>query len=154
MQTKGAPILVFWDIFWLYSSLFVIFSERNREHAKRSRLRKKGITAQLQDSVIQLKEENEKLRNLIYAKIDKAKTDAMVNEKIISPTDKFLKALQKPSNRVIHHDTLSFLQSLSASCQIGKWTGYRYLVGRAQPTVYYYFFASQLSNRTTPWTYS
>jgi hypothetical protein len=95
-------------------------SERNREHAKRSRLRKKGITAQLQESVIQLKEENEKLRSMIYAKIDKTKTDAMVNAKSITPTDKFLKALQKPSNRIVDHSTLSFLQSLSASCQIGK----------------------------------
>jgi hypothetical protein len=69
---------------------------------------------------VQLKEENERLRNLIYAKINKAKTDAMVNEKIITPADKFMKALQKPSYRVVHHDTLNFLQSLSASCQIGK----------------------------------
>lgn len=49
--------------------------ERNREHAKRSRVRKKFLLESLQKSVTSLQEENEKLRGAIRANLgaDEAK---------------------------------------------------------------------------------
>ena len=49
--------------------------ERNREHAKRSRVRKKFLLESLQKSVTALQEENEKLRGAIRANLgaDEAK---------------------------------------------------------------------------------
>lgn len=44
---------------------FLLFRERNREHAKRSRVRKKFLLESLQQSVRALEEENDKLRNAI-----------------------------------------------------------------------------------------
>lgn len=49
--------------------------ERNREHAKRSRVRKKFLLESLQKSVTALQEENDKLRGAIRANLgaDEAK---------------------------------------------------------------------------------
>lgn len=46
------------------------YRERNREHAKRSRVRKKFLLESLQKSVSALQEENEKLRGAIRANLD------------------------------------------------------------------------------------
>lgn len=55
--------------------VFVLRRERNREHAKRSRVRKKFLLESLQKSVTALQEENEKLRGAIRANLgaDEAK---------------------------------------------------------------------------------
>ena len=45
--------------------MFIICRERNREHAKRSRVRKKFLLESLQHSVHALEDENEKLRSAI-----------------------------------------------------------------------------------------
>ena len=52
-----------------------LLRERNREHAKRSRVRKKFLLESLQKSVTALQEENEKLRGAIRANLgaDEAK---------------------------------------------------------------------------------
>lgn len=57
------------------------YRERNREHAKRSRIRKKFLLESLQQSVALLKEENEKLRNSIKEHLGPAKTDQLLNNK-------------------------------------------------------------------------
>ena len=87
-------------------------SERNREHAKRSRLRKKSLTHTLQQSVQELKEENQKLREQIYSLLGKEMTETMVRERVASPTEKFVMALKKPCNKQIDSATQQFLQNL------------------------------------------
>merc|ERR1711935_975018 len=53
--------------------------ERNREHAKRSRIRKKFLLESLQQSVSLLKEENEKLRDSIREHLGNDKAEQLLN---------------------------------------------------------------------------
>jgi hypothetical protein len=94
------------------------FSERNREHAKKSRSKKKDFTKTLEESVIILRAENEKLKKLVYGKINKEKAAAMVKERIVTPTDRFIASLKTPSNRVLSNRAISYLQSLSKDCKL------------------------------------
>ena len=86
--------------------------ERNREHAKRSRQRRKALTTDMEHAISQLKAENDKLRTQIYEIIDRKKADQLVDARLTSASDKFVQALQKPSNRVCDATTLRFLKSL------------------------------------------
>jgi len=88
--------------------------QRNRDHARKSRLRKKSLTGSLQNSLEELKIENAKLREQIYAAIGKNKTETMVKASLASPTENFIAALKKPENRVLGAETLSSLQGLTA----------------------------------------
>jgi len=54
--------------------------ERNREHAKRSRIRKKFLLESLQQSVSLLKEENEKLRNSIRHHLGDTQADEVLKD--------------------------------------------------------------------------
>jgi hypothetical protein len=94
--------------------MFACFLDRNRnrEHAKRSRLRKKSLTQTLEHSVQELKDENEKLRQEIYGSFGKDETDSMVKERTATPAERFIAALQQPANRTVDGDTLAFLQAL------------------------------------------
>lgn len=56
--------------------------ERNREHAKRSRVRKKFLLESLQKSVTALKEENDKLRDAIRSNLG-----ADVAKELLEQTD-------------------------------------------------------------------
>ncbi len=53
------------------------YRERNREHAKRSRVRKKFLLESLQHSVRALEEENEKLRNALKTHLHEDVTDLL-----------------------------------------------------------------------------
>jgi hypothetical protein len=86
--------------------------DRNREHAKRSRLRKKSLTANLEQSMIELKIENENLRQQVYAKIGKNETDALIQKRLESPSQKVIAALKMTHNKTLNNDTISFLRSL------------------------------------------
>ena len=85
---------------------------RNREHARRSRQRKKDLTGVLQQSLQDLQEENAKLRSQIFAIIGQKKAESMITDRLAKPTERFVEALQRPENRVVDKETLSFLQGL------------------------------------------
>jgi hypothetical protein len=88
--------------------------ERNREHAKRSRQRKKSLTENLQQSLITLKEENTKLREEIYTKLgSRKKVDSMVESKVSISTDQFIEELKGNKNLVVDDETKSFLKTLT-----------------------------------------
>lgn len=54
--------------------------ERNREHAKKCRSRKKNYLKTLEDSVIDLRRDNDKLRRLILTKFTKEEIGALVQQ--------------------------------------------------------------------------
>ena len=86
--------------------------QRNRDHARKSRQRKKSLTGSLQKSLEELKLENAKLREQIHAVIGKNKTDTIVQSRLATPTEKFIEQLKNPINTVVDSDALSFLQGL------------------------------------------
>jgi hypothetical protein len=61
-----------------------------------------------------LKEENEKLRARVYAKIGKKKADSAVELRMRSHAEKCIAALKNAKNKVVlDEDTYSFLKDLS-----------------------------------------
>jgi hypothetical protein len=60
----------------------------------------------------ELRNENKKLREQIYAMIGKAKVESILNEKRARPRECFLDAVKNPSNRVVDDSTIVFLKSL------------------------------------------
>lgn len=95
--------------------------ERNREHAKRSRVKKKEFTKQLEETANILKAENEKLREFLYRNLDtnKAETDKLINDKVMIPTNRFILALKEPSNRVLSDGTADYISSLREKMSYG-----------------------------------
>jgi hypothetical protein len=86
--------------------------ERNRYHARRSRQRKQSITDSLKVSLEELKAENAKLREQIYAAIGQAKSDSLVEARLASPAKNFISAFKKPVNRVLDSKAVEFFQGL------------------------------------------
>jgi hypothetical protein len=72
----------------------------------------------MEESVIRLREENEKLKRLVYSKISKEKTAVMVKERLVTPTDRFIAHLKKPQNRVMTNSAVSYLRSLRSDCKL------------------------------------
>lgn len=106
---------------WLNSFVMLVTDkvcrERNREHAKRSRSKKKDLTKQLEESLVILKEENDKLRRFVHQRMQSLNPQSvqdMVQERIVTPIDRFTGALKKPSNRVLSNSAISYLKSMSA----------------------------------------
>jgi PAS domain S-box-containing protein len=95
------------------------YSERNREHAKRSRIRKKFLLESLQQSVALLKEENEKLRNSIRKHLGDAKAEELLsNQKDKSTTvDGLLASSQGIANKVLDDPDFSFIKALQTAQQ-------------------------------------
>ena len=75
--------------------------ERNRQHAKRSRLRKKNLTGDLQQSLKDLKEENAKLRSQLFEILGQKKTESLVQARMSNPAEQFVQNLKQPENRVV-----------------------------------------------------
>lgn len=63
-------------------------SHRNRQHAKRSRERKKIITESLEQTFRLLKEENEKLRHAIRSHLGENEANELLKEKVAVLTRK------------------------------------------------------------------
>ena len=78
--------------------------ERNRKHAIQSRRRKRQHTDLLEDSIKDLKAENERLSNLLGLSSSHSSTNSAVS------SESFLAALQDPQNRIVDDDTLSLLR--------------------------------------------
>jgi bZIP transcription factor len=101
-----------------------IRSERNREHAKRSRLRKKSFTESLEHSLAELRDENETLRSFVYTKLGGTKKEAdIIIQKQIDETvypfesNQFLMNVMKPENHILNDATQALLQKLSKKIQ-------------------------------------
>ncbi len=87
--------------------------ERNREHARKSRLRKKALTSNLQQSLEELKAENKRLRTFVVKAFGPKKTESLIQERqISSPVEDFIAALKQPNNRIVDNHALQFLASL------------------------------------------
>jgi PAS domain S-box-containing protein len=92
--------------------------ERNREHAKRSRIRKKFLLESLQQSVTLLKEENEKLRQSIRSHLGDARANQLLNEKDSGPgADGLLASSQGIANKVLDDPDFSFIKALQTAQQ-------------------------------------
>jgi bZIP transcription factor len=89
--------------------------QRNREHARRSRLRKKNKTHDLEQSIEDLKKENKKLRKQAYAIRKKEDVDLVLQRARSVSTNraqKFLTSLKRQENRIMSPETISFLETL------------------------------------------
>ena len=92
--------------------------QRNREHAKKSRQKKKSMESEMRAKIEQLKQENLKLRDQVYEMIDdktdkQVAVDSMVQEYVDRSAANFVNALKLPENRMVDTTTNRFLQSLS-----------------------------------------
>eukprot|EP00428_Durinskia_dybowskii_P025306 CAMPEP_0170235664 /NCGR_PEP_ID=MMETSP0116_2-20130129/17577_1 /TAXON_ID=400756 /ORGANISM="Durinskia baltica, Strain CSIRO CS-38" /LENGTH=367 /DNA_ID=CAMNT_0010486457 /DNA_START=148 /DNA_END=1252 /DNA_ORIENTATION=- len=97
--------------------------ERNREHAKRSRIRKKFLLESLQQSVALLKEENEKLKASIIDHLGHNRADQLINQhqEQTNPTGLSDAALiassQGAANKVLDDPDFSFIKALQTAQQ-------------------------------------
>ncbi|GKZ01263.1 hypothetical protein MPSEU_001077300 [Mayamaea pseudoterrestris] len=92
--------------------------ERNREHAKRSRIRKKFLLESLQQSVTLLKEENEKLKQAIRQHLGESKADELLSKKESqSDVDGLLASSQGIANKVLDDPDFSFIKALQTAQQ-------------------------------------
>ena len=99
------------------ASLWKCCSQRNRDHAKKSRQRKKNLTLTLQNSVQDLKDENNTLKEMIRSRWGEEAMDCMKEENQLSPAEKFINALQMPGSKFMSKSTLTFLKSYSDTVQ-------------------------------------
>lgn len=86
--------------------------EKNREHAKKSRSKKRDYNNALEESVVALRQENKKLRELVYGRFGETEAKSMVRERIRTPEDKMIEDLKKPANKVLSQSVIHYLQSL------------------------------------------
>ena len=91
--------------------------ERNREHAKRSRIRKKFLLESLQQSVTLLKEENEKLRNSIRTHLGEERASELLNQNKDTSVDSLLANSQQIANKVLDDPDFSFIKALQTAQQ-------------------------------------
>jgi PAS domain-containing protein len=93
-------------------------SERNREHAKRSRIRKKFLLESLQQSVALLKEENDKLRTAIKDHLGNDQAAKLINKDSAENSDAALiAASQGAANKVLDDPDFSFIKALQTAQQ-------------------------------------
>lgn len=111
-----------WTVLTISVGLFSLNthdSERNREHAKRSRIRKKFLLESLQQSVALLKDENEKLKNSIRSHLGDQKAEAILSEKAKDglDADGLLASSQGIANKVLDDPDFSFIKALQTAQQ-------------------------------------
>ena len=92
--------------------------ERNREHAKRSRIRKKFLLESLQQSVSLLKEENEKLKGAIRSHLGDEEANALLNKQADANAGGGLIAgSSRDANKVLDDPDFSFIKALQTAQQ-------------------------------------
>jgi PAS domain S-box-containing protein len=96
---------------------FYSFSERNREHAKRSRIRKKFLLESLQQSVSLLKDENDKLRNSIRTHLGAAEADELVQKQLSSSEPGLIASSASDATKVLDDPDFSFIKALQTAQQ-------------------------------------
>lgn len=92
-------------------------SERNREHAKRSRIRKKFLLESLQQSVSLLKDENEKLRNSIRSHLGTKEADELLQKQLSSGEAGLIASSSGDANKVLDDPDFSFIKALQTAQQ-------------------------------------
>lgn len=102
----------------LISSALFWNRERNREHAKRSRIRKKFLLESLQQSVSILKEENEKLKGAIRSHLGEDEANALLNKQADANAGGGLIARSsRDANKVLDDPDFSFIKALQTAQQ-------------------------------------
>jgi len=89
--------------------------ERNREHAKRSRIRKKFLLQSLQQSVAILQEENDKLRTAIRQNLPAEEAEQLISAK--APTDNIIADNTLSANKVLDDPDFRFIKALQTAQQ-------------------------------------
>ncbi len=92
------------------------YRERNREHAKRSRIRKKFLLESLQQSVALLKVENEKLRTAIKTHLGDEKATELINAKATNDQGLIAPTLAD-ANKVLDDPDFSFIKAIQTAQQ-------------------------------------
>lgn len=106
-----------------YSNIHKLYinRERNREHAKRSRIRKKFLLESLQQSVSLLKEENEKLRSSIRTNLGEEEANELLKKEnlanVASNASSLIASNSKDANRVLDDPDFSFIKALQTAQQ-------------------------------------
>lgn len=103
-STVFSPIFLAW--------IDIIYSERNRLHAKKSRDRKREFNQCLHESVTALKEENEYLLSLLNQHSQRNGEPPVQPPKQEDGVEFIIASLQNPANRVLSDESLADLQSL------------------------------------------
>jgi len=104
-------------IVFTFTLTFILrYSERNREHAKRSRIRKKFLLESLQQSVSLLKEENEKLKTSIRSHLGDEKAEQLLAKQAENP-DSVVASSQGIANKVLDDPDFSFIKALQTAQQ-------------------------------------
>lgn len=95
------------------------FSERNREHAKRSRIRKKFLLESLQQSVAMLKEENDKLRDSIRQHVGEEQAEKLLEQKMDGANGdmRLTTSSQGAASKVLDDPDFSFIKALQTAQQ-------------------------------------
>jgi len=95
--------------------------ERNREHAKRSRIRKKFLLESLQQSVTLLKEENDKLRGSIRTHLGDDQANELLKKESLahaaSSANSLIASNSKDANKVLDDPDFSFIKALQTAQQ-------------------------------------
>jgi len=97
--------------------------ERNREHAKRSRIRKKFLLESLQQSVSLLKDENEGLRNSIRTHLGEEQANQLLTKKNLEEQSEAAAAAgliasdANSANKVLDDPDFSFIKALQTAQQ-------------------------------------
>lgn len=99
----------------------IILRERNREHAKRSRIRKKFLLESLQHSVAALKEENKKLSDSIRTHLGNQEADELLKQenlsKLASQSSGLIASNAKDATKVLDDPDFSFIKALQTAQQ-------------------------------------
>lgn len=93
--------------------------ERNREHAKRSRIRKKFLLESLQQSVSLLKEENNKLRSSIIEHVGEEEAKELLKKENLAnaASNSLIASNSKDANKVLDDPDFSFIKALQTAQQ-------------------------------------
>jgi len=91
--------------------------ERNREHAKRSRIRKKFLLESLQQSVNLLKDENDKLRQSIRSHLGAAEADELLGKQFANAEVGLIATSSMDANKVLDDPDFSFIKALQTAQQ-------------------------------------
>lgn len=98
-----------------------LVKERNREHAKRSRIRKKFLLESLQQSVSLLKEENEKLKGAIRSHLGDKEADGLLSQQALADAagagGGLIASSTADANKVLDDPDFSFIKALQTAQQ-------------------------------------
>eukprot|EP00584_Thalassiosira_punctigera_P017682 CAMPEP_0172559148 /NCGR_PEP_ID=MMETSP1067-20121228/82746_1 /TAXON_ID=265564 ORGANISM="Thalassiosira punctigera, Strain Tpunct2005C2" /NCGR_SAMPLE_ID=MMETSP1067 /ASSEMBLY_ACC=CAM_ASM_000444 /LENGTH=454 /DNA_ID=CAMNT_0013348687 /DNA_START=35 /DNA_END=1399 /DNA_ORIENTATION=+ len=98
-----------------------LVKERNREHAKRSRIRKKFLLESLQQSVSLLKEENEKLKSAIRSHLGDKEANALLSKQALADAagagGGLIASNSSDANKVLDDPDFSFIKALQTAQQ-------------------------------------